>query len=189
VQSLKRILAAIVMVICALVLALSLTGIVGAWVVRAQLATDLMGFSTKAEARATRAKQGVDRLDAALTRAHDQVLGLEHEVQAFGADLEQNRPLLSAISERLGLELGPLFDSLREIVTTIREAITAVDSAIEAINAIPFISIPVLEMEKLAKLSQAGLLVLGWRFFSGQDLLAQEAQQAPAVPDRTQSTV
>jgi chromosome segregation ATPase len=264
-----------------LVLVLSLAGIVGAWIVRGQLATDLVGIATKAEARATQAKQGVDRLDAALTRAHDQVLVVEHEVQAFGADLEQNRPLLSAISERLGLELGPLFDSVREIMTTIRETVVAVNTATEAINAIPFISIPVPEMEKLEKLSQdvdsvrtqvqdlrtaidqrrseiiqgavsivttptsqmgtalgemqatvsgyseqlgavqerlssfksaiggwltwaaviltlillwfafsqAGLLVLGWRFFSGQDLLAQEAQQAPAVPDRTQSTV
>jgi hypothetical protein len=281
VQNLKRVLAAIVMVISALVLVLSLAGIVGAWIVRGQLATDLVGIATKAEARATQAKQGVDRLDAALTRAHDQVLVVEHEVQAFGADLEQNRPLLSAISERLGLELGPLFDSVREIMTTIRETVVAVNTATEAINAIPFISIPVPEMEKLEKLSQdvdsvrtqvqdlrtaidqrrseiiqgavsivttptsqmgtalgemqatvsgyseqlgavqerlssfksaiggwltwaaviltlillwfafsqAGLLVLGWRFFSGQDLLAQEAQQAPAVPDRTQSTV
>ncbi len=280
-QNLKRVLAVIVMVISALALVLSLTGIVGAWIVRAQLATGLVDIATQAEARATRAKQGVDRLDAALSRARDQVLGVERDVQALGADLDQNRPLLSGISERLGLELGPLFDSAREIMTTIREAVTAVNSAIEAINAIPFISIPVPEMEKLEKLSQdidslraqvqdlrtaidqrrseiiqgavsivttptsqigatlgemqatvsgyseqlgsvqerlsnfksaiggwltwtaviftlillwfafsqAGLLVLGWRFFSGRDLLAHEPQQTPTDLDRTQSTV
>jgi hypothetical protein len=280
-QNLKRILAVIVMVISALVLVLNLAGIAGAWIVRAQLATDLVDIATEAEARATTAKRGLDRLDAALSRTHDQVAGVERDVQAFGADLEQNKPLLSAITDKLGVELGPLFDSAREIMTTIRETVTAVNSAIEAINAIPFISIPLPELEKMEKLSQdvdslrtqvqdlrtaidqkrseiiqgavsivttptsqigstlgemqatvsgysqqigavqeglttfkaeiggrltwaaviltlillwlafsqIGLLVLGWRFFSGRDLLARERQETPAGPDTTQSTV
>jgi methyl-accepting chemotaxis protein len=279
-QNLKRILAVIVMVISALVLVLSLTGIVGAWIVRAQLATDLVDIATEAEARATTAKRGLDWLDAALTRAHDQVAGVERDVQAFGANLEQNRPLLSAISDRLAIELGPLFDSAREFMTTIRETVTAVNSAIEAINAIPFISIPVPELERMEKLSQdvdslrtqvqdlrttiderqseiiqgsvsivttptsqigstlgemqttvsgysqqigavqerlsdfkaeiggrltwaaviltlillwlafsqIGLLVLGWRFFSGRDLLAQKRQETPTDLDTARST-
>jgi hypothetical protein len=279
-KNLTRILAVIVMVISALVLVLSLTGIAGAWIIRGQLATDLVDIATEAEARATRAKRGLGQLDAALTRAHDQVSGVEQEVQAFGADLEENRPLLSAISDRLGLELGPLFDSARGFMTTIRETIAAVNGAIEAINAIPFVSIPVPELERMEQLSQdvdnvrtevqdlrtaidqrrseiiqgsvsivttptskigstlgemqatvseysqqagavqerlsdfksaiggrltwaaviltlillwlafsqVGLLVLAWRFFSGQDLLAQEPQPIPVELDRTPSS-
>jgi chromosome segregation ATPase len=153
-QNLKRILAVIVMIISALVLVLSLAGIAGAWIVRAQLATDLVDIATEAEARATTAKRGLDRLDAALSRTHDQVTGVERDVQALGADLEQNRPLLDAITDKVGVEIGPLFDSAREIMTTIRETVTAVSSAIDAINAIPFISVPVPELEKMEKLSQ-----------------------------------
>ena len=271
-QKLTRILAIIVMVISALVLVLSLAGIAGTWIIRGQLATDLVEIATLAEARATQAKRGLDLLDAALTRAHDQVQGVEQEVQALGTNLEENRPLLSSISDRLGLELSPLVESARETVATVRETVVAINSAIEAINAIPFISIPVPAMERMEQLSQdvnsvrtqvqdlrtaidqrrseiiqgavsiittptsqigstlgemqatvsgyskqvgavqerlssfksaiggwltwaaviltlvllwfafsqVGLLVLAWRFFSGQDLLAQEPQQTPA---------
>jgi hypothetical protein len=63
-QNLSRILAVIVMVISALVLVLSLTGIAGAWIVRGQLATDLVDIATEAEARATRAKRGLNRRGA-----------------------------------------------------------------------------------------------------------------------------
>jgi chromosome segregation ATPase len=111
-------------------------------------------IATEAEARATRAKQDIDRLDAALTRAQDQVVGVEREVQAFGNDVEENKPLLTAISNKAGIEIGSLVDSAREIMTTVRETVTAVGSAIEAINAISFISIPVPELEKMDELSQ-----------------------------------
>jgi hypothetical protein len=279
-QTFKRISAAIVMVISVLVLVLNLTGIVGTWIVRARLATQLVGIVTAAEARATTVKQGLDRLDTALTQARDQVAAVEQDVQAFGTDLEQNKPLLAAISDKLGLELGPLFDSAREIMATVREAVAAVNSTIEAINAIPFVSVPVPELETVKKLSrdvesfrtevqdlrtaidqrrsdiiqgavsiittptsqigstigemqttvsgysqkigavqeglsnlksaigrgltwlaiiltlillwiafsQVGLFVLGWRFFSGRDLLARERQETPTGPDEAQST-
>jgi hypothetical protein len=153
-QNLKRILAIVVMVISILVLVLSLTGIVGTWIVRAELATGLVDAATAAETRVTRVKQGLDALDAALTRAHALVAGVEQDVQSFGSDLEQNRPLLSAISDKLGVELEPLFDRAREITTTIGETVDAVNSAVEAINAIPFVSIPVPALEKAQKLSQ-----------------------------------
>ena len=47
-----------------------------------------------------------------------------------------------------------LFESAREVMTTIRERVAVVSSAIEAINALPFISIPVSEMERMERLSQ-----------------------------------
>lgn len=278
-QTFKRILAAIVIAISILVLVLSLAGVVGTWIARSQLASSLVGIVTRAEAGASVVNQGLDRLDAAFTEARDQVVAVEQDVQALGADVEQNKPLVTAISDKLGIGLGPLIDSVRETMTTIREAVAAVNSAIEAINAIPFVSVPVPEMETVKKLSedvenlrtevqnvrtamderrseiiqgavsvittptsrigstlgemqaavsgyslqlgvvqkglsnlsstiergltwlaviltlillwivlsQIGLLVLGWRFFSGQDLLAQKPQEMPDDPDATQA--
>lgn len=153
-KTLKRILAAIVMVISVLVLVLNLAGIVGTWIIRSQLSSSLVGIVTAAETRATTVMQGLDRLDTALTQARDQVAAVEHDVQAFGTNLEENRPLLTAISDKLGINLSPLVDSARETMTTIREAVAAVNSAIEAINAIPFVSVPVPELATLKKLSQ-----------------------------------
>jgi methyl-accepting chemotaxis protein len=267
-QTLKRILAAVVIVISVLLLVLSLAGIVGTWMLRAQLAQDLVRLATAAETQAAAVKQGLDRLDTVLTRARDEVAGVEQDVQAFGTDLEQNKPLLTAISNVLGVELNPLVDSAREIMAGVREAVAAVNSAIEAINALPFVSVPTPELAGVKELardvesfrtqvqelraavdqrrteiiqgatslittpasqirstldemqttvsgysrqlgavqerlvdfkssiggrltwaavmltllllwmafSQAGLVVLGWRFFSGKDLLAREGQ-------------
>jgi hypothetical protein len=136
------------------VLVLSLGGIVGTWIVRAQLHTDLLGVATAAETKATRVQRGLDRLDAVLTLARGQVTAIEQEAQAFGTNLEENRPLFAAISEAIGIELSPLVESARQTMTTVREAVAAVNSAIEAINAIPFVSVPAPELQTIQKLSQ-----------------------------------
>ena len=152
--TIKRILAVVVMIFSVLVLLLSLTGIAGTWIVRNRLNTDLVDIVTATEARVSTTKQGLDRLEAVLAQARSHITTVEQDVQAFGADLEQNRPLLAAISDKLGLNLAPLLDSAREIMTTVRETVVAVDSAIEAINSIPFVSVPVPELESVKKLSQ-----------------------------------
>jgi hypothetical protein len=215
-----------------------------------------------------------------LVRVQGEIAGVEQEVQSFGDDVEQNKPLINAISDSLGLDLSPLVDSAREIMTTTREAAIAIQSAAGALNAIPFVSVPVPELNRLEKLSQglesfrtevqtlrtaidqkrseliqgtvsivttptsmmanrvaemqadvsgysqtvgvvqaglssfqkkigrwltgiaailtvvflwlalsqAGLLVLGWRFFSGQDLLAQRFEETEADPEAAEAT-
>ena len=150
----KRIVAVMVMVISVVMLLLSLSGIAGAWILRAQMSRDLVGILTAAESRAMMMQQGLDRLDTAFTQARDLVAAVEQDVQAFGADLEQNRPLLTAIADRLGLDFAPLVDSAREIMTTVREAVAALNRAVEAINAIPFVSVPVPDLDAPRRLSQ-----------------------------------
>jgi hypothetical protein len=153
-QTLKRILAVVVMIVSAVVLVLCLGGIAGAWSVRAQLRTDLVSVVMAAEARATAVNQGLDRLDAALTGASERVTAIEQDALAFGTNLEENRPLLTVISNTVGVELSPLVESARGLMTSVREAASAVNSTVEAINAIPFVSVPVPELTSLKKLSQ-----------------------------------
>jgi len=271
-QKIKRILGAIVLVISVLMLVLSLGGILGTWIVRPQFTSGLESLATEAETRVTTVVDGLDRLDLALTEARDQVVGVEQDLQNFGSDVEQNKPLATAISERLASKFGPLFEGTRAIMTTISDAVASANSAVETINAIPFVSVPVPELERIVQLSQdledletqvqdlqtnidqrrseiiqgslsiittptsriittlddaqtrvsgisrelgavqtglsnfqmaigrwltwvavgntlillwvalsqVGVFVLGWRFYSGQDLLAQKTQDAPA---------
>ena len=153
-NTLKRVASVVVMVIGILVLVASLAGIAGTWIVRGQLDAQLTEILSVADARAGAIQDRLTGLDSALTQARAQLTAVEQEVQAFGTDMEQNRPLLAAISDRLGLDLSPLVERAREIMTSVRETVAAVDAAIEAINAIPFISVPVPELEKLSKLSQ-----------------------------------
>jgi len=176
-HTLKRILAVVVMVIAALVLVLGLTGLAGTWVVRTQLGTGLESIVTTAETRAETVQRGLDRLDGTLAQAASEIAAVEQEVQRLGADLEQNKPLLTAISDKLGLELSPLVTKAGEIVTTIRETVAAVNSIVEGVNALPFVTSPVAEAEALNKLSQ------------DLDTLVAEVQDLRTAVDRRQSEV
>ena len=69
---------------------------------------DLAGIVTAPTVRASFAKRGLNWLDAALVGAHDQVAGVEQDLQAFDSDLEQNRLLLTAVSSKSGPSLRPL---------------------------------------------------------------------------------
>jgi len=153
-RTLRRVFAVIVMVVSILVLLLSLTGIVGTWIVRGKLSTALVGIVTNAETMATSAKQGLDQLDATLTQAGDQVAALEQGVQTLGTNVEENKPVLTALSDALKSTLGPLLDKARELMTSLSEAVAAVNNAIETINAIPFLSADIPEITALDTLSQ-----------------------------------
>jgi SMC interacting uncharacterized protein involved in chromosome segregation len=74
---------------------------------------------------------------------------VEQEVQGLGTDLDQNKPLLTALAERLGIDLAPLAERARELMDSIRETAAAANSIVETINALPFVSKPIPELEKL----------------------------------------
>ncbi len=141
------------MVISVLMLVLSLAGILMAWIVRPKLTSSLKTLAGSAETRVVTVMDGLDRIDVALTGAHDQVAGVEQDLQNFGSDVEENKPLASAISDRLESNLGPLVEGTRDVMITISEAVTSVNSAIETINAIPFVSVPMPELERYDQLS------------------------------------
>ena len=151
---LKRIAAVVIMVTSVLVLVLGLAGIAGTWMVRSRLDDGLGRIITAAEAEAGGAQQELDRLDAALAQASTQVAAVEQGVQALGTDLEQNKPLLTALTDKLGVDLAPLAARAREMMDTIRETVAAVNSIAETINALPFVSKPIPELEKLNTLTE-----------------------------------
>jgi hypothetical protein len=149
---LKRIVAVVIMVTSVLVLVLGLAGIAGTWMVRSRLDDGLGRIMTAAEA--VGAQQELDRLDAALAQASTQIAAVEQEVQALGTDLDQNKPLLAALTDKLGVDLAPLAVRAREMMDTIRETVAAVNSVVETINALSFVSKPIPELEKLNALAE-----------------------------------
>jgi chromosome segregation ATPase len=151
---LKRIAAVVIMVTSVLVLVLGLAGIAGTWMVRSRLDDGLGRIMTAAEAEAVGAQQELDRLDAALAQASTQIAAVEQEVQALGTDLDQNKPLLTALTDKLGVDLAPLAARAREMMDTIRETVAAVNSVVETINALSFVSKPIPELEKLNALAE-----------------------------------
>lgn len=153
-QNLKRILAAIVMVISILMLVISLIGIFNVWRIRPQLTADLMALATEAQTRVTNVLSGLDQIDTTFAGAQEQVTGIEQDLQTFGSDVEENRPLATAISDQLNLGLLPLIESTHELLINILDGADSLNSTIEALNAVPFVSIPTAELERIENLSQ-----------------------------------
>ena len=137
-QNLKRILAVIVMVISILMLVVSLIGIFSVWRIRPQLTSDLTTLATEAETRVTLVISRIDQIDTALVSAHEQVVSIEDDIQTFGSNVEENRPLATAIAERLDFGLLPLIESARELMTNILDGVDTLNSTIETLNTFPF---------------------------------------------------
>jgi len=150
----KRILAILVMVISVLVLVLSLAGIIAVWIVRPQIASSLENVAANAETRVANLNQGLDQLDTGLADAHDQVAEMEQNLQSFGEDTEENKPLITALTDSLESKFGQFIDTASQIATTIIEAAAALNSTVETLNALPFIDIPNPEFERLETLAQ-----------------------------------
>ena len=153
-RTVKRVLSFVVMIISGLMLVLSPLGITGTWVLRGQLLSDMAGIVAGAESRAETVQQELDRLGRILAQAADEVAALEQEVQSLGADLDQNQPLIDAISDKLGLQLSPLIDRVSEILARTRETAAEVNSILEAISALPFVTSRVADLEPLNQLSE-----------------------------------
>lgn len=153
-QKMKRILIAIVMVISILMLVISLIGIFSVWRIRPQLTSDLMTLAVEAETRVTIVIFGLEQIDTALVGAQEMVTSVEQDLQTFGSDVEENKPLATAISDRLDFGLLPLIESTRELLTNILDRVDTANSSIKTINAFPFVSIPTAELERIENLSQ-----------------------------------
>lgn len=152
-QGLKRVLAAITIGISVVMLVLSLAGIAGCWMANAQISGSIVDVLTVADTRLETVDKGLDKADAALTRARATTAAVEKSAESLGADVEQNKPVVTVISNTVGAELAPLVHTTRETVRTVREAVVAVNSTIEALNAMPFVSVPTPELTTLQKLS------------------------------------
>jgi hypothetical protein len=152
---LKRIVAVAVMVLSVLMVILFLAGIVGTWIA-SNAVTDATGQVLSSVGTVLgRTEQALTRLDTALGNARDRVDAFDESVATAGERFVENPVILTAISEKLDLGIGPAVDEVRGTVQTIRETALAAQSTVQALNALPFVSIgsSVGEEGRLQKLS------------------------------------
>jgi gas vesicle protein len=136
---LKMIGRVLVLVVAVLVIVLSLAGIIGAWWVNS-VASDitLKVFSV--------VQGGVEVVDTAVGRVDDLVQTARSEVQQAGetvttiaSNLQENHPILTALSERVETRLGPGIDKVQEALAPVHDALVTVSGAVSFANSIPFV--------------------------------------------------
>lgn len=137
----KRVLAVIVMVLSVLLIIVLAAGIVGNWVANNTLTDTANQVLGAVETVLGRTEQGLNRLDSAVGNARDRLDAFDQEVAAAGENFVDNPVILTALSERLDLGIGPAIDEVRGTVQTIRETALVVQNTVQTLNALPFISI------------------------------------------------
>ena len=183
--NLKRILSVIVMVVSVLMLVLSLLGIFGVWYIRPQLTSDLMTLAAEAETLTTNMISKMEQIDTVLTSTQEQVVSVEQDLETFGSDVEENRPLATAISDRLDFGVLPLLESTRDLIANILEGVDSLNSKIAALNALPFVSVPSAELERIENLSQT----LDDLHIQAQDLRTTMEQRRSEIIQGTVTTL
>jgi hypothetical protein len=146
---LKKIGRILILVVAVLVIVLSVGGIVGAWGVSSAVSNvTLKVFSV--------IQTGVEVVDTAAGRAGTLVQTARSEVQQasemvtkVASNLQENRPVLTALSDRLETRLGPAVDKIQEAVAPVHDVLVTVSSAVSFANSVPFIQERAPRLEQL----------------------------------------
>jgi len=143
----------LILIVALLVIVLSLGGIFGIWWLSSTVSdATLKVFSV--------VQSGVEVVDTAAGRADTLIQTARSEVQQAGetvntvaGNLQENRPVLTALSERLETRLGPAVDKIQEAIAPAHDALVTVSTALSFVNSIPFIQERAPRLEQLEQTS------------------------------------
>jgi hypothetical protein len=80
-------------------------------------------------------------------------------INTTASNLQENRPVLTALSERLETRLGPTVDKVQEVMAPVHDVLVKVSSAVSFANSVPFIQERAPRLEQLDQtLSQLSAL-------------------------------
>jgi hypothetical protein len=136
-QVLKKIVAAIVMVISALLLLAFLAGIVGTWIVRNDAIRVVGNVVTLADHSLQRAQTGLGQMRTEVgdvqTKLDSTVTGLE----SAGDRVDQTNLALVAAEALLNKDLTPGLQRLQDQVSDVRDRVAVIDDTIRVLQVLP----------------------------------------------------
>ena len=126
--------------VAVLFIGLSLFGIVGVWLVDRK-ATDvaLHGFGV-VETGVGVVDAGVARVDDLIATSRTEVRQASETITAVGARAEANRPVLSALNERLETSLAPRIAQMQQALAPVRDAVGTIGNAVSLVNSLPMMA-------------------------------------------------
>jgi chromosome segregation ATPase len=152
-KRLKSVISVIVIGLSLVMLVLSLIGIVWGWNATAQLSTGIVNALAEAETRLQEVDQGLGQADSALTQTRDGIAEVDANVKAMGADAEENKRLMTVISDTVGAKVVPLVTKANDAINTLQQTIAVLDSTIATLNTLPFLSIPTPDLSTLHQIA------------------------------------
>lgn len=146
---LKRIGRILILVIAVLVIVLSIGGIVGAWGISSAASNITLKVFSTIQAGVEIVDSAVGRVDTLVQTARSEVQQAGETVTTAASNLQENRPVLTALSDRLETRLGPTVDKIQEAVAPVHDALVGISGAVSFANSIPFVQERAPRLEQL----------------------------------------
>jgi hypothetical protein len=136
---LKKIGRILVFIIAALVIVLSVGGIIGAWRANSVASDVTLKVFSVVETGVGVVNTAVGRVDALIQTSRTEVQQAQETIATVAGNLQANRPVLTALNDRVETRLGPTVDKIQEAIAPVRDALVTVSTAVSFANSIPFI--------------------------------------------------
>ena len=126
--------------VAGLFIGLSLFGLFGVWLIdRKATEIALKGFGL-VESAVGVVDAGVARVDDLIATSRTEVRQASETITAAGAQAQANRPVLSALNERLETSLAPRIAQMQQVLAPVRDAVGNVANAVSLLNSLPMMA-------------------------------------------------
>jgi hypothetical protein len=141
VNTFKRIVAWIFVVLSIVGMLVVVAGIGYSWVLRNRVTTITVNLLTAGETAVAASSNATARVENRLDTSQTKITTLENNIVSAGADLTENSLVMAAISNTLSEETAMAITDARATAVSMSETIVALDAAITAANQIPFVTL------------------------------------------------
>jgi hypothetical protein len=138
-----------VLIVALLVIVLSLGGIFGVWWLSSTVSDATLKVFSVVKTGTEIVDTAVGRVDTLIQTARNEVQQAGETVNTVAGNLQENRPVLTALSERLETRLGPAVDKIQEAIAPAHDALVTVSTALSVANSISFIQERAPRLEQL----------------------------------------
>jgi predicted nucleic acid-binding Zn-ribbon protein len=150
---LKRLLATIVIVLAAIGFLADAAGLVGVWIVRQPARDTVTALSTFVNDKLGIIDQALARISTRADEGRQALARVNDAASKLGDRLEENSPLLTALTRAARDELAPRIDEMRAQAIALHDGVVSVNAALETLDSLGFITVPTFS-DELSALSQ-----------------------------------
>jgi hypothetical protein len=143
-DTIKRILAWITVVIAVIGILACLAGVIGSWAVNERLTNGILSLLSGVQVQLASIEDLLIRAGDHLQTTNEALQSIQEAASQLGTRIEENTPILDRITGVFNERLLPSINTVREIFRPIREGVVAVNNSLEALNALPGVDLPTL---------------------------------------------
>lgn len=136
---LKKLGRILILILALSVIVISLGGILGAWGFSQAMTNATLNVFSVIQTGVEVVDTAVGRVDTLVQTARSEVQQTGEMVTTAASNLQENKPVLTALSERLDTRLGPTVDNIQQTLAPVHDVLVKVDSAVSLANSMPFI--------------------------------------------------